>query len=267
MSVNALGASPAVAEESTQATEVTDVQPEVKEGAEPAPAKTETQEDKLQKRFDKLTKEKYDAQRRADRLEWENEQLRQPAKTESVAPVKPTLEESGYDDAKFQKADAEYTQALVRAEAQRILKEEREQQQQQAKASEFDKRQAEFTKSKPDYVEKVIDGGARGEWPCTAEMAACIRESEIGPQLAYHLADNPELAQAIAKLPALAQAREIGRIEARLETSKAAPAKVSQAPPPPAKIEATEPAIEKRPEDMSDIEFAKWRRRQIAQRR
>lgn len=258
MSDNALGESPALAEQSTQATEVTDVQPVVKADAEPAPAKIETQEDRIQKRIDKLTKEKYDAQRRADRLEWENEKLRQPAKTESVAPVKPTLEESGFDDAKYQKAEAEYTQALVRAEAQRILKEEREQQQQQTKASEFDKRQTEFAKLKPDYVEKVMENDALR---ITDTMAKVIRKSELGPQIAYYLGEHPEMAETIAALPADDQIYEIGSIKARLEIQKAAPAKVSQAPPPPAKIDAAEPDVSKDPKDMTPVQFAKWRRK------
>lgn len=258
MSENALGADPALAEEPALITEVPEGQLEVKTDAEPAPAK-ETPEDKVQKRFDKLTKEKYDAQRRGDRLEWQLQQLQsQPAKTESVAPIIPTLESSGFDDSKYQKALGEYNESLIESKVEALLAKRQAQTQEVSKASEFDKRQAEFAKSKPDYAEKVIENPSL---PISQTMAEVIRESEIGPQIAYHLADHPEIAESIARLSPLAQAREIGRIEAKLEVQKAAPAKVSQAPAPAAKIEASEPDVSKDPKDMNPAQFAKWRRK------
>jgi hypothetical protein len=82
------------------------------------------------------------------------------------------------------------------------------------------------------------------------------------------LGKNRELGEAIAALPPLAMAREIGRLEARLAEPPPAPKpKLTQAPPPPPKIEASEPEVEKDPLTMSDADFAKWRKRQIAQRR
>jgi hypothetical protein len=123
-------------------------------------------------------------------------------------------------------------------------------------------------KSKPDYAEKVIEGGKRGDWKCTPEMAQVIKESELGTALAYHLAENPDKSAAIAQLPPLAQARELGRIEARIQAEKANPKPpVSQAPPPVNKVEAADAKVDKSPSEMSDTEFAKWRKKQIAQRR
>lgn len=261
MSENNLGEAPAIAE-----TELPIAVETVEESvAEPAPAKVEQPEDKLQKRFDKLTREKYEAQRRADRLEWELEQTKsQAAKPPQVAPEQPTLESSGFDEGKYQQALIEYSKATAKAEVERILKEREQQQQVTAKQTEFEKRQAEFIKSKPDYAEKVLEND---DLHISHQMASVIRRSDMGPQVAYYLAEHADTAVALAQLQdPVDVAREIGRIEARLEAQKVAPAVVSKAPPPAAKIDATEPAIEKDPSQMSDAEFAKWRKRQIAQR-
>lgn len=259
MSDNNLGESPAIAE--TEIPVVTDVVAEPV--ADSAPAKVEQPEDKLQKRFDKLTREKYEAFRERDRLKWELEQASK-AKPAQVAPEIPTLESSGFDDSKYQQALIEYSKATAKAEVERILKEREQQQQVTAKQTEFEKRQAEFIKSKPDYAEKVLEND---DLHISHQMASVIRRSDMGPQVAYYLAEHADTAVALAQLQdPVDVAREIGRIEARLEAQKVALAVVSKAPPPAAKIDATEPAIEKDPSQMSDAEFAKWRKRQIAQR-
>lgn len=266
MTENNLGDSPAFAEELSQTDNAAEAVKEATESADPAPQ--DPPEDKIQKRFDKLTKEKYDAQRRADRLAWELEQLKsQPAKPEPVAPVKPTLESSGYDEDKYQTAVIEYAKQVARAEAAAALQEDRDRQAQAGKQSEFEKRQAEFAKSKPDYVEKVMENQSL---PITQTMADVIRESDVGPQVAYHLAENPEIAASIAKLPPLVQAREIGRIEARIEAQKAAPApKVSSAPPPSSKIEASDASVSVKTTDpasdkLSDEEWFRAEKKRMA---
>lgn len=58
----------------------------------------------------------------------------------------------------------------------------------------------------------------------TPDMAVIIQESELGPQIAYHLGKNPKEAARIAALKnPLAQVKEIGRIEARFEAEQATP--------------------------------------------
>lgn len=264
---------PAIA--ATETAEVTgeaDANPVAETGAESAPAAAETgvtpERDKIQERIDKITREKYDALRESDY--WRDRALRAQetqAKPEPVAPaVAPTLEAHGYDEAKYQAALIEFAKVQAREEAKAILERERTEREAGSKRAKFEEMQAEFIKSKPDYAEKVLRNPSLA---ITQEMASVIMESELGPQVAYYLAENEDKARAIAQMPPIIQAREIGRIEARLEAAKAPPPKpvVSKAPPPAPKLDATEPAIDKDPENMSDAEFAKWRRRQIAQRR
>jgi hypothetical protein len=237
-------------------------------GTEAATPETPEKRDKVQERIDKLTREKYDALRERDQQGYELERLRQQvsqAQTAQVAPEEfPTLEKCGYDEAKYQVAVAKYFRDEARKAATEELTAAQQAERENTRQQSWAKKQAEFIKSKPDYAEKVL--GAR-TLPISHEAQAALMESDLGPQVAYYLVENPEKAAAIMQLPLSAQLREIGRIEARLEAAKAPPKPpVSQAPPPPPKVEA-DASVDKDPSAMSDAEFAKWRRRQIAQRR
>ena len=194
------------------------------------------------------------------------EASRQEAKAEPVAPVKvPTLESVGYDEAKYTAAIVEFARAEARAAALAEIQSQTQKQQQVSRQSEFDKRQAAFAESTPEYVEKVMGNPAL---PISAAMAEVIRESEVGPQVALWLANNADKAATIAQLPPVQAAREIGRIEARIEAEKAVPKVVlSKAPPPPPKIEATEPdaRIELGSADAEQLSDQEWTRRRNLQ--
>jgi hypothetical protein len=225
----------------------------------------------VQKRFDKLTKEKYDARREAEFWRQRAMEAQQPqAKPEPVAPVKlPTLEDTGYDEAKYQAAFLEYTKAQARQEAQAALAQAKAEETARQRAEAFEKRQRAFLATKPDYIEKVMQNESL---PISKAMADVIVESEIGPEVAYYLYENPEQSAAIARLDPTNAAREIGRIEARIEferqSRKAASVKpsVSQAPPPVPKLDTTEPAVERDPDKMSVTDWLKWREKQVKRR-
>lgn len=268
-----------LAENAVATTSEVDSKVEVADGAESAPAAAETgktgkppHDPDLQARFDTLTREKYEGFSRADRAEYRAQlaeqkaaelEARLTAKTETVAPSDefPTLESVGWDEEKHRQAiDAYYTRkADERAEAA-ISKREQQRQREQAERD-WEKRQSDFIKSKPEYAEKVgsIPAGLMPD-----SLAKIIKGSEMGPEVALHLAENMERLAALVRLPPESQAREIGRIEARLEAAKAAPPPVSKAPPPAPKVEATESVIERSPDDMvntTPAQFAKWRKK------
>lgn len=67
--------------------------------------------------------------------------------------------------------------------------------------------------------------------PITEHMGEVIVASEIGPDVLYHLGQNPKEASRIAGLSPLMQAKEIGKIEAFLNTYP--PAKKSSSAPEP----------------------------------
>lgn len=258
MSDTELAVEPAIAENS-----LTPAEPVEKKEADSAPQKdTASAIEKMQKRIDKLTWEKNEALRREnDRLRAEISAQSKPAPSETVAP---TLEQHGYDEAKFQKAQLEFIEARAAAKAEEVLSKREQEAATRAKHQTFEQKQNDFIKSKPDYAEKVLENESL---KITQEMADVIRDSDLGPQVAYYLGENPERAQAIAQLPPLQQARELGRIEAALETQKSVPLPISKAPPPPPKIEASEPAIDDDPDKMPMDKWLKWRNKQVNRKR
>lgn len=287
------GLAPANADDnaSTEAAQVDSEAAEV-EGADPAPAAAETGKSgkpahsaDLQERFDRLTREKYEGLSRAERAEYKAQMLEQrlqqleaTAKTEQVAPAKfPTLEEHGWDESKYANAVATYLKAQTPADprqaVQEALREERERQEQETMRQSWVRKQAEFAKSKPDFMEKVYRDPASGGPTITEHMAKVIQASDIGPDVAYYLSENSEKSAEIARLPDYLQSREIGRIEARLEAAKANPAPpVSKAPPPVAKLDSADPVSVLDPtspdsDKLSSDEWMRRRNKQLAKNR
>lgn len=261
-----------------------DADPGETKGDGSAPSLTEAQtseqkKDAVQERIDKLTREKYDYARSADQKEYqleratfEVEQLKKQlaglqSETTTVAPSGfPTLEQFGYDEGKFNAAVAAHYSKLATEQARTATQQQLQEAQAKQAAEQAHKnwsvKEAEFIKSKPDYVEKVRDVRFL---PISREIQMELKSSELGPQVAYYLVENPDKAAAILALPLAAQLREVGRIEAKLELAKA-PVKpaVSQAPPPVNKVEAADTAVDKTPEDMigaSATAFNKWRKK------
>ena len=230
----------------------------------PAPVVETPKPDKaiegMQRRIDELTWRLRDTERRAQA----------PPEPLKAEPVVPKLEDFAYDEGKFQLAQTEY----LRHETARLVAEELNKAKQttqiEQRTQTFREREKAFAAKAPEYQAKVYGGDTV---PISDAMAALITESEIGPEVAFYLANNLDTARQLYELPPIQAAREIGKLEAKLSAKPVAATvtpivpKVSQAPPPPAKIEAEEPEVERDPEKMSDAQFAKWRRRQIAQRK
>ena len=265
-----------------------DSNPAETEGADPASAAAETGKpetrDRVQERFDKLTREKYEGLSRAERAEYRAQELerrladieaKQVAPTETVAPSEefPTLESVGWDEGKFIAAVAQWNSKQAREAARAEIEAERQAARDAETGESWARKQAEFQKAKPEYAEKVIEGAQRGKWALSDEMLEVAQASDIGPEILLYLAENADKSKEIYRLPANLQAREIGRIEARLEAAKASPASVvSKAPPPPVEIDGaasasgvktTDPSGDK----LSDAEWFELERKRLSRKR
>lgn len=255
------------------------------EGAGPAPAGTEAAASgnetsdwtkKAQERFDKLTREKYEGLSRAERAEYKAQELerrlaefeaRQTAPTETVAPSTdfPTLESVGWDEGKYIAAVAQWNAKQAREAAKAEIEAERQAARQAETEKSWSQKQAEFQKAKPEYAEKVIEGAQRGKWALSDEMLEVAQASDIGPEILLYLAENADKSREIYRLPPNLQAREIGRIEARIEATKAAPPPpVSKAPPPPPKVDGAVGSvgpIDLGSEESNNLSADEWNRR------
>jgi len=226
------------------------------------------------KRIDELTRNWRQTER--DRDYWRDLAMQshrpqpEPQPQAAPEPIAPdsvkTLADFNYDETQY----AVYIRQAAADEARRAARDEfraiREGEIAQRKDETFKSRVESFKKAAPDFEDLVLRNRSL---PITADMAAIIQDSEDGPAVAYYLGKNPDAAAAIAQLPPRDAARELGKLEARIaferEQRKTAPSPrpVSSAPPPPAKLDAIEPEINKSPDEMPMDEWLKWREKQL----
>jgi len=207
-------------------------------------------------RIGELTRRWREEQRRSDRLIAMLERER----TERAKPApQPSQDYNGLAQPAQPNQPIDPVEAVKRALAEEKAATERER-----RSASYRKKAAEFQKEHDDYHEVA------GSFPATDEFVELIQELDESPLVAFHLGNNHELAEQIGELSPRRQAIELGRLEAKLvaerEKLKAKP--VSKAPPPAPKIEAADPGdLDDTPNSSwSDARYAKWRKKQIAQR-
>lgn len=261
---------PAVSESPTESVEATE-QPADDTGEQESTEKKSR--GGFQARIDKLTWEKNQREREAEywrQRAMETAKPAEPPKPPEPPPTMPTLESVGYDEAKYQAALVEFARAEARRETEAILTRREQEAQQRAKEQSFRQREANVRAKYDDYESVAYYA------PLSDTVVEMVKESEEGPELAYYLGKNPEIAKTISQLPERAAARELGRIEQKLAMQRETAAKpvaapkpqVSEAPPPPPKIEAVEPDTRKSIYDdsMSVDEWMALRNKQVRKR-
>jgi hypothetical protein len=245
--------------------------PVVETTTEEAP-KVEKVEDPIpkgvQKRIDRAVRQKYEAEARSKMLEervasMEQRQYAQQPQQRVLDNSEPKIENFDNFD-QYVAAKAEYI-AKKQIEStltarERAQAEHREATERTKTVDSWNKRIAAATAEMPDFEEVL----ASSDVPMTPPMRQAIMESDIGPKLAYYLANNPEEAEKIAGMSPIGAIRTLGRIEERLSNSK--PAVKSTDAPPPIKASGSTATVTKDPHKMSDAEFAAWRKNQIKAR-
>jgi len=113
--------------------------------------------------------------------------------------------------------------------------------------------QAEDARAKYVDFDKVVSAPDVSISPTMARM---ITASDAGADVAYYLGTNKAEAARIAQMSDLDAARSIGAIEARLSMPQVKTQSTTPDPVTPVRPKGT---AQKRPEDMTHAEFAKWR--------
>ena len=198
------------------------------------------QNPKLEKRFSEITKQREEARKEAQnerqaRLDLEQrlaamEQQRQPQQAFNVD-TEP--QPSQFSDAfEYAKALAEFSTEKALAERDRPVAQQREQEAQQKIIQSWAQKVQEAKADLPDFDDLV----ASSDVVVNNAVRDAILESDVGPQILYHLAENNDLAKRIASLSPNAALREIGRLEAKfdvkVDTKQTAPVVRSKAPAP-----------------------------------
>lgn len=137
-----------------------------------------------------------------EQRKWEREQRFAPRP--EVPAEQPVREDFADDDS--------YTDAVADFKADKKLRVLEAQREHLTRLSAYEDR-AEAAKAKYDDFEAVAYNQSL---PVTDHMAATIQSSENGPEILYHLGQNPNEAARISRLQPLLQAREIGKLEATL---------------------------------------------------
>ena len=192
-------------------------QPAVAAETPPETPKTFTQEEMDAAISKRLARE----QRKLER------EIRQQLEAERPqAPVAPVAPEQ------FESTEA-YVEAAATQRAQQLLQQQEQQRRQNEVFSAYQDREEAAREKYEDYQQVALNSAL----PITPVMAEVIRESDIGPEIAYYLGSNIKEADRIAKLSPSSQAREIGKLEAKLEASPPTK-KTSTAPAPIAPVNA-----------------------------
>lgn len=126
----------------------------------------------------------------------------------------------------------------------------------EAIAKSWNEREAAFNVEAKDYKEVVAAFIEDGEVSALPEITRrAILESDVGPQLLYHLAKNTEDAERIAELSPARQVAEIGKLETKLSPVAK---KVSNAPAPIKTVPQGRSAVQGYSDNMSNEEFRAW---------
>lgn len=242
----------------TETTEAETTKPET------PPETDEQRKSKYQRRIDRKNADIAAARTEARLYKERLEQLEAQARPQQQrAAGAPTLDQfDNFED---------YMSARVAFEAERVV-ETRLSKVQEAEAARkaqeahhrvltsWQDKQAAAAEKYADFEEVVGESDA----PVTPEMRQAIVESDAGADIAYYLAQHPDEAKRIAQLSPIRQITEIGKLELK---ASAPVVKRPTATPPPVNPIGTKAKAEKDPSQMTDSEFAKWRKAQIAQRR
>jgi len=217
---------------------------EPQEQSEPVEAKEEAtatedrkQNPKLEKRFSEITKQREAAREEARKEREAREALEARLKeVESrSAPQEAPKADNGEPQPNQFTDMYEYAKALTDYQVEKRMleieaKKQAEQQQNEKKQviDSFVKRVEAAKASLPDFDEMV--GSA--DVTVSNEVRDAIWESDVGPQILYHLAENPDIAEKLKSMSVAAANRFIGKLEAQFEPQTKPVVEKSRAPAP-----------------------------------
>jgi len=207
----------------TEPSEVND-QSEQDEQIEAKTTEEKKQNPKLEKRFSELTKqrEQAKAEAQAERQQREALETRLRALEQQATPQQAKNIDEEPQPGQFQDA-FEYAKALAQYSTEKALQ-ERDQQEANKKANEERQKVIQSWSEKlekvkadmPDYDDIVSTANV----VVSDDIRDSILESDVGPRILYHLAEDLEYAQKLAQMPTRKALVEIGKLEKLYERNE-----------------------------------------------
>jgi hypothetical protein len=221
-----------------------DQAPEQSEPKSEDEARTGKQNPKLEKRFSEITKQREAAREEAKREREARESLEaKVAELERRTQPQQRVDALDEEPKPEQFNDAfEYARALAEYSAEQALKNrdrvelEKKYQAEHDKLIEVWNDRLEATKKElPDYQDMIESSDVM----VSDQVRDALLESDAGPRILYHLAENPDYAEKLSKMTVISALREIGKLEARFEKTETKPVVRSKAPAPINPLRAT----------------------------
>lgn len=231
-----------------QETKPVDAQAEEPVEAEAKPEETEAKEEPVpeeEKPHRKSGSQR--ARERADRAEAraaaaEARAAAAEARLNGAAALQPTEGEPKLADFEtiedWQAALRDHVAKTVREEAEKAFKAEQAKKELEAKQNAWRDADQKFAAKQPDYddvLEDLVDTVREiaPKHPETFQaIDIAVSDSELAPQLKYHLGKNPEELKRIVSLTPVAAIKAIAKLEDTLKEEKPPEKKTTQAPPP-----------------------------------
>ena len=222
--------------------ESAEAEPELEPAAEDKDApENDTKSDKpnkLEKRFSEMTRKQKDAEDRASReadradaLERKLKALEAPQVQKADDDLVPPNRDNYSDPFKYAEDLAKFSAKNAVREHKALQEFEKAQEARLKVINAWDKQLENAKVEMPDFEELLLSTDAE----ISNSVRDMIIESDIGAKILYHLAENPELSEKLNSMSESKAAKEIGRLEAKLETvvaKKEPVANVSKAPQP-----------------------------------
>lgn len=199
------------------------------------------------------------AKARAERLEAENEALRQMLVSQQAKPDAPKPPPQGEPKLDDYAEYSDYMRALVQFEAKKLRDEEKAQ---ESIAKRQESLNQTLAKGRAKYEDFDADFAEIRRAPLVSQaVAEALTDSEVAPDLVHYFADNPQELQRISLLPAYKAGKELAALEAKYTTPQKPARSTSAAPPPPVPVGGRGvPVVDE--SKLSDEEWAAQKRRE-----
>ncbi len=210
----------------TKAVEAKGEDSESSEDADESAEESASKKGNVQKRFDKITKQRRAAEQEVERLRAElakrdqqNLEAKPDGKPEAVKADGEPVEDDFKDLRDYYKALAAWTFKQEKAQDAKVAQEMKEKEQFQMVRQKYAERVDEFKEAHSDW-DKLMDSVEDIKLPAMTQQA--IVESEVGAELAYELAKDRELLEKISEMPYHNAIKALGKLEAKIEEKKSA---------------------------------------------
>ena len=195
-------------------------EPEAKEEAKKQDP--EKSREKLNKRFDKVSKRAQESEAKAAQLEKELQELKARVNPQQQQEQTPAVYEGKPRADQFNDA-FEYAEALAEWSAENALK-QRDAQEAQRKAQEAETKKIESWNKKIEKAKEDLPDFDRivqsSDVIVSDEIKKAILESDVGPQVLYALASDEDFARKLTEMDSVKALKEIGKLEAKFEAKE-----------------------------------------------